>query len=300
MAVTTTLPGNTTPIADDLGQPYRELYDHMREGFAYCQMIFEEGEGCDFVYLAVNPAFETQTGLRNVVGKRATETIPGIRETDPELLRTYARVAQTGASERFETFVEALQAWFSVWAYCPKKGFFVAVFDVITERKQAEKALRESEEAMRALFEDAPLPYHELDRNGIVVRVNRTMCDMLGVKASEMVGRPIWDFIVPEEREESRTNVARQMVGTGLAAPIERTFRCRNGTEFVFQIHTRLIDDAAGNVVGIRSAMIDVTEAKRLSANLAKERGLLRALMDQSADHIYFKDTEGRFTPSGV
>ena len=296
MAVTTTLPGNTTPIADDLGQPYRELYDHMREGFAYCQMIFEEGEGCDFVYLAVNPAFETQTGLRNVVGKRATETIPGIRETDPELLRTYARVAQTGASERFETFVEALQAWFSVWAYCPKKGFFVAVFDVITERKQAEKALRESEEAMRALFEDAPLPYHELDRNGIVVRVNRTMCDMLGVKASEMVGRPIWDFIVPEEREESRTNVARQMVGTGLAAPIERTFRCRNGTEFVFQIHTRLIDDAAGNVVGIRSAMIDVTEAKRLSANLAKERGLLRALMDQSADHIYFKDTEGRFT----
>jgi len=35
-------------------------------------MIFEDGEGLDFVYLAVNPAFETLTGLKNVTGKRAT------------------------------------------------------------------------------------------------------------------------------------------------------------------------------------------------------------------------------------
>jgi PAS domain-containing protein len=76
----------------------------------------------------------------------------------------------------------------------------------------------------------------------------------------------------------------------------ERTFRSPSGAEFVFQTHNRPIVDAAGNVAGIRSAMIDLTETKRLSAGLAKERQLLNALMDQSPDHIYFKDTEGCFT----
>ena len=80
MAVTTALTGpdsgtgsalaDTPGGANDPGQPYRELFEHMREGLAYCQMIFEEGEGCDFVYLDVNGAFETLTGLKIWLGSQ--------------------------------------------------------------------------------------------------------------------------------------------------------------------------------------------------------------------------------------
>ena len=268
----------------------------MREGLAYCQMIFEEGEARDFVYLAVNPAFETLTGLQNVTGKRVSEAIPGIRETDPELLRTYARVAETGVPEKFERFVEAPRMWFSISVSSPKKGFFVALFDAITERKLAEKALRESEEDLRALFDDAPLPYHELDRNGTVVRVNRLECELLGVEASQMVGRPIWDFVSPREREESRAAVARKLAGPRVPPVTERKFHTRAGGEITLQFHDRLITDAEGNVLGLRTAAIDLTETRRLKAQLAKERRLLGALMDQSPDHIYFKDNAGHFT----
>ncbi|MEK6654443.1 MAG: PAS domain S-box protein, partial [Thermodesulfobacteriota bacterium] len=119
---------------------YRSLFDNMLNGFAYCQMHFDDNDRpWDFTYLSVNSAFETLTGLRNVAGKKVTEVIPGIREADPELFEIYGRVSKTGKPERFEMFVDSLQIWFWVSVYSPERGYFVAVFDVITERKRAEE-----------------------------------------------------------------------------------------------------------------------------------------------------------------
>ncbi len=119
------------------GMRYRALFEHMNEGLAYCEMIFEDGVPRDFVYLATNEAFGNLTGLPDVVGKRVSEVVPGILEADPELIRTYGRVASSGMPEKFEVWVEALQMWFSISAYSPERNFFVAVFDVITERKES-------------------------------------------------------------------------------------------------------------------------------------------------------------------
>ncbi len=121
---------------------YRSLFENMLEGFAYCEMLFDDrGRPIDFVYLAVNNAFGTFTGLENVVGKRVTEVIPGIKESQPELFERYGRVALTGEPERFEIELKALGRWFSISAYSAGNGCFVATFDNITERKQAEEAL---------------------------------------------------------------------------------------------------------------------------------------------------------------
>ncbi len=79
---------------------YRSLFDNMLNGYAYCRMLFEEGKPQDFIYLNVNSAFETLTGLKNVTGKKVSEIIPGIRESDPELFEIYGRVATTGIPEQ--------------------------------------------------------------------------------------------------------------------------------------------------------------------------------------------------------
>src|SRR5437870_6358979 len=110
----------------------------MLNGLAYCQVLFEQGRPHDFTYLAVNPAFETLTGLKNVVGKNVSLVIPRLRESNPEWFEIFGRVASTGLPERFETYVEPLNMWFDISAYCPQHGHFVAVFEVITQRKQAE------------------------------------------------------------------------------------------------------------------------------------------------------------------
>jgi signal transduction histidine kinase len=109
-------------------------------------MLFENSLPSDFIYLNVNKAFETLTGLINVEGKRATEVIPGIKESDNSLFEIYSRVALTGKPEIFEMHVESLNDWYSVSVYSPKREFFIAVFDVITERKLSEQELINAKE----------------------------------------------------------------------------------------------------------------------------------------------------------
>jgi PAS domain S-box-containing protein len=145
---------------------YRSLFDHMLDGFAYCRMHFEQNRPADFTYLKVNESFGTLTGLKNVTGKKVSEVIPGIRESNPELFEIYGRVARTGKPERFETYLDPLKMWLSVSVYSPRKDYFVAVFDVITARKQAEQELKNTlkdlERSNRDLEEFAFVASHDL------------------------------------------------------------------------------------------------------------------------------------------
>jgi signal transduction histidine kinase len=138
------------PVLRESMELYRSLFTNMLNGFALCQMHYVEGRPADFTYLEVNAAFESLTGLKDVVGKRASDVIPGIREADPDLLEIYGRVARTGKPEQFETYVRSLDMWFATLVYSPRNEHFVTVFDVITERKQAEEALQcRNEEILR-------------------------------------------------------------------------------------------------------------------------------------------------------
>ncbi|WP_239031681.1 hybrid sensor histidine kinase/response regulator [Geomonas diazotrophica] len=120
---------------------YRSLFDNMLNGFAYCRMILDSSRPLDFVFLEVNQSFERLTGLRAVGGKRMSEILPGVWESDPELLAAFRRVALSGKPEQMECYVNAISEWLSVSVYSPEPGCFVIVFDVITNRKRTEECL---------------------------------------------------------------------------------------------------------------------------------------------------------------
>ena len=67
-------------------QRYRSLFENMIDGYAYCRMFYEDDVPVDFVYLDVNSAFERLTGLKDAVGRKVSEIIPGVRQDNPELL----------------------------------------------------------------------------------------------------------------------------------------------------------------------------------------------------------------------
>ena len=127
-------------------EKYRLLFENMMDGYAYCQILCDKnGKPIDFIYLEVNDAFEKITGLKksDILGKKATEAIPGIKEAHPELFKIYGKVALTGESQRFEINFKPLNIWLNISVYSTKSGYFAAVFENINEQKQQSEKIEE-------------------------------------------------------------------------------------------------------------------------------------------------------------
>jgi PAS domain S-box-containing protein len=131
------------------------------------------------------------------------------------------------------------------------------------------EALPASQADFRGLFEDAPIAYHEIDRHGIIVRVNRTECTLLGYDAAEMLGRAVWEFVSLEMQPRSREAVRKKLAGEQELKPFCRDYARRDGSRVIVEVHEALIRDRCGEVAGIRTAMIDVTERERIQRELA-------------------------------
>ncbi|MGA9189063.1 MAG: histidine kinase dimerization/phosphoacceptor domain -containing protein [Methanosarcina sp.] len=142
---------------------YHLLFENMLDGFAYCKMLYDDcGHPVDFIYLDTNNAFERLTGLKEVNGQRATEAIPGIKESHPELFDIYGRVVLTGQPEKFEIVFKPLGIWLWVSVYSTEREHFVAVFENITEHKKTEEALSEAFEKLQIQSEELQVSNEEL------------------------------------------------------------------------------------------------------------------------------------------
>ncbi len=243
-------------------QQYRSLFENMINGFAYCKMLFEGNEPQDFIYLDVNEAFETLTGLQGVVGKKVTEVIPGIKETDPELFDIYGRVATTGKPESFEFYVDALSMWFALSVYCPKRGYFVAVFDVITKRKQAEAELQRSADVVNNIQVGLYIFHLENpaeDSSLRVVAANQAAVELLGIPKEDVVGRTIYESF-PALREMELAKTYADVVRNGEGVTLEEVvYGDHRIAESYFSIKAFPLP---GDCVGL--AFEDITERKQM------------------------------------
>ncbi len=130
----------------------------------------------------------------------------------------------------------------------------------ITDQQHAADLVARSEERYRLLFEEAPIAIHEIDRDGIVTRINRAGRALCGYTHDEIVGHHASDFVAREQREESRAAVRDKLSGTRPLAPFERHYRRKDGQVLRVEVHETAIRAPDGGIQGLRSCLVDLTE----------------------------------------
>jgi len=271
---------------------YRSLFENMLNGFAACRMIFENGQPIDFVYLDVNNAFETLTGLKNVVGKKVSEVIPGIHESNPELLEIYGRVAMTGKPDRFETHLPALGIWFSISVYSPQQDQFVAIFDNITDRKRAEEKLRESQSQLTAIIGSAMDAIITVDAEQRILLFNAAAERMFQCSTADVLGGPL-DRLIPERLRSIHTQHIRQFGETGVTnrvmGKLDALSAVRaDGEEFPIEAsisQTRLHGQQFYTVI-----LRDITERKQVEEALREREEFHRRLFENMRETLVIQE----------
>jgi PAS domain S-box-containing protein len=144
------------------------------------------------------------------------------------------------------------------------------------------------------LFENAPAGYLEIDRKGIVRRVNRRECELRGLALREMVGRHCWDLIPPSDRQRYREQVERRISGQVALVTYQRKYVRPDDSMVTVEVHEQLLRNRDGHVVGLRQAALDVTERKKSEDEAYETATELRVLFQAFPDMFLRIDREGK------
>jgi len=143
------------------------------------------------------------------------------------------------------------------------REYDVAVSRDITERKQAEEALRESEERFRVALKNSPIAVFQLDRD---LRYTWSYNSQLPSPASDKLGKTLFELFDPEEAARM-TEVRRRVLETGVGVrdEIHVTF---GGKKHYFETTIEPVLDSTGTVIGLTGASMDVTELRETTEAL--------------------------------
>jgi PAS domain S-box-containing protein len=256
--------------------------------------------GDRYRFVSVNKAFLRATGLGSdqVIGKYADEIIPpasqslvfgnykrAIQERVPV---TWEEVSEYPAGKK--TAIVTVNAVHDEAEICTH---LVGAVHDITQRKEAEEALRESEEKFSKVFHASPVAL-SITRasDGRYIEVNGSFLKRMGYQRDEVIGRTAMEigaWANPVEREEMRRILREQ----GSLRNFEVQYRTKSG-EVGMALLFREIIDIAGEKHFIGTTL-DITERKRMEEAVLRERDFSDAMLSSLPGAFYFYDRTGKF-----
>ena len=248
-----------------------------------------QGNIVDFKWVLLNPAAEKMMGRTQseLLGKQMLLEMPGNGETD--LFEQYVRVVETGEPLVTELYYadENIQAWLQIAAVKLGDGLAVTYRD-ITERKQAEAALKESEARFRGIFENAAIGIGLTGADGKLIEANPTLEAFLGYSGCEMQRQDFADITHPNDRACDITLTQEVIDGVRNSFQIEKRYIRKDNEIFWGRLTLSAVRNLAGEFQFTVAILEDINERKNKEERLR----LLESVVVNANDAVIIAEAE--------
>ncbi len=272
---------------------FKSIFNNIDIGIALHKMIFDEkGNPIDFVFLDVNAVYEQMTQLKasDIIGKRGLDTISNQIQKWIDL---YRKVSKTGDSISIIDHSEYFDKWWEVKAFSPGKNLFAVVLVDITDRKMAEKKLKDQNLRYSTLLKNINgLVYRcENDPDWTMSYVSNGSLDLTGYKPKHFINNDTItynDLILPKHQEYVWKTIQHR-VSKNEEYEIEYQIQTASGEiKWVWERGCGIFDDD-NNFTHLEGIISDITERKRAEEESKK----LSKAIEQSPETVIITDKFG-------
>ena len=171
--------------------------------------------------------------------------------------------------------------------------YIVSVVTDLTQQREKDRALRQTNGSLWAIVENAPVAIYTADIEGVVNFWNPAAERTFGFTAQQAIGRR--PPFIPESKRAEAQELRRRVVAGEVLHNLELVRERADGSLINIHGAAAPLRDEADRVTGLLVACVDVTEARRATAELETHLHFTRALLDAIPNPVYFKDREGRY-----
>ncbi len=246
----------------------------------------------DLRYTYWNKASENLTGIsaKNALGKSIFDVFPDTQDTG-RTVATFREVLKTRQDKSFinEYRLGDKNFVFEISVYPAEDGISIFTKD-ITERKQMEERLKESEEQYRGLFENSKDAVTINTPEGKFIDFNQSFLNLLGYSRSELRGMNVAEvYADAADRDEFRKEIERN----GFVKNFEVKIRRKDGTLRDCLVASTAWQDKKGHIIGYQGILRDVTELKQMEDALRKSKEFSESLMASMRDGFSVLNSHG-------
>lgn len=263
----------------------------MKTGYAFNRILLDDnGYPCDFEILDVNPSFENCTGLirNDIIGKKATEVMPGIKRAEFDWIKTYGAAALRGCDFEFERYSDLFDKWFRIHVFSPEKYYFITEMTDITKERADRFNTEYTEQKWKGYADSVPYCILIADKNGAILESNLESCRIFGYTKAELRALTI-QTIWKSDHQEEWLSILEEAASKGVAAREIQHETAERGKRWLAAGARTLPDEST--IVFCH----DITYRKKLEEDLIKGEQLYRTFIDASDDIITLKDDELRY-----
>ena len=247
----------------------------------------------DGYFLRLNPAWERTLGhtREELMGKRFFDFVhPDDLDKTRETVSILASQQKVTSFENRYHCKDGTYRWLE-WSSAPAGKLIYACARDITERKQAEEALQNSEEKFRQFFKNCPDYCYIISTEGNILHINEAALKTLGYKREELFGQPLARIYAPESLAKME-DLFTQWKESGEIRDEEMVIVTRKGERRVVILNVAAVKDKDGTILHSTSVQMDITERKQMEETIKKDAEEWQTTFNSIRDLVMILDQE--------